>query len=67
MVGSDIGRLEHFLKSRFGFKIPEGLEFNRMTQEKLDKWLDQYAKKRDTNIPVNKKIDDAMRSLGYLQ
>lgn len=40
MVNSDIGRLEHFLKSRFGFKIPNGLEFKRMTQDKLDKWMD---------------------------
>ena len=55
MVGSDIGRLEHFLKSRFGFKIPEGLEFNRMTQEKLDKWLDnnETINGKVVNLSVN--------------
>jgi hypothetical protein len=39
MADSNIERLEHFLKNRFGFRIPEGLEFNRMSQEKLDAWL----------------------------
>jgi hypothetical protein len=37
----EIVKLENFLKDRFGFKIPEGVEFKRMAQEKLDAWLDK--------------------------
>ena len=55
MVNSDIGKLEHFLKSRFGFKVPNGLEFKRMTQEKLDKWLDnnETIKGKVVNLSMN--------------
>jgi hypothetical protein len=36
---SDIERLELFLGQRFGFKIPQGVEFRKMSQDKLDTWL----------------------------
>jgi len=38
-LSPDIERLESFLGQRFGFKIPSGVEFRRMSQEELDAWL----------------------------
>jgi hypothetical protein len=40
-VESDKDRLEYFLKNRFGFEIPEGLDFKKMSQEKFDAWLEK--------------------------
>jgi hypothetical protein len=56
MNDPNIEKLENFLKNRFGLKIPEGVEFKRMAQEKLDAWLD----KNDTigGKIVNLSMDD---------
>ena len=53
MADPNILRLEHFLTSRFGFKIPEGLEFKRMTQTKLDQWLDNNDTTRSKVINLS--------------
>ena len=55
MTDSNIVRLENFLKNRFGFKIPEGVEFKRMTKEKLDAWLDKNdtIRSKVVNLSMN--------------
>ena len=45
MSNPDIIRLESFLVERFGFEIPKGVEFKRMSQGKLNEWLE----KNETN------------------
>jgi hypothetical protein len=55
MYNSDINRLESFLVERFGFKIPKGVEFKRMSQEKLNKWLSKNETKQSkiVNLSMN--------------
>lgn len=55
MYKSDIKRLESFLVERFGFKIPKGVEFRRMSQEKLNKWLSKNETKQSkiVNLSMN--------------
>lgn len=53
---SDIKRLESFLVKRFGFKIPKGVEFKRMSQEKLNEWLNKNE--TDRNKIVNLSMND---------
>jgi len=45
MSNLDLRLLESFIVERFGFKIPKGVEFKRMSQEKLNEWLS----KNETN------------------
>jgi len=55
MYNSDIKRLESFLVERFGFKIPKGVEFKRMSQEKLNKWLgkNETNQSKIANLSMN--------------
>ena len=55
MYNSDIKRLESFLVERFGFKIPKGVEFKGMSQEKLNEWLSKNETKQSkiVNLSMN--------------
>ncbi len=55
MINSDIDKLEKFLKSRFGFQIPDGIQFKRMSRDKLASWLakDDTVKSRVVNLSMN--------------
>jgi len=55
MADLNIDRLENFLKYRFGFEIPKGLEFIGMAREKLDAWLnkDDSIKGKVVNLSMN--------------
>ncbi len=55
MSDSDIKRLESFLVKRFGFKIPDGVEFKRTTQKKLNDWLRKNEKNQSkiVNLSMN--------------
>jgi hypothetical protein len=55
MLNADIKRLESFLVERFGFKIPEGVEFKTMSHEKLNKWLSKNETRQSkiVNLSMN--------------
>jgi len=53
MYNSDIKRLESFLVERFGFKIPKGVEFKSMSQEKLNKWLSKNETKQSKIVSLS--------------
>ena len=55
MNNSDINKLEKFLKTRFGFQIPNTIQFKRMSRDKLKSWLakDDTIKSRVVNLSMN--------------
>ena len=55
MIHSDIDKLEKFLKSRFGFQIPERIEFEGMSRDRLASWLakDDTVRSRVVNLSMN--------------
>ena len=55
MTEYDIDRLEKFLRTRFGFKIPKDLNFKMMTGKQLDFWLNKTdtIKGKIVNLSMN--------------
>ncbi len=55
MANPDIERLESFLAERFGFEIPDGVEFRKMPDVKLNAWLGKNGTQQSkiVNLSMN--------------
>ena len=55
MANPDIERLESFLAERFGFEIPDGVEFRKMPDVKLRAWLGKNGTQQSkiVNLSMN--------------